>query len=379
MVLIILSIGLLGVIVYPFAEALFFAAVLAATLYPLHERLLRWVRRRSVSAGVLCSLVLVALVAPIGGIAAFAVNESIKGARYIAQTAQSEGMQGLLEQLPIPLRKGADELLRRFPVEEEDLNQSLQQQAKMQGGRAASAVTGVLAASGSFVFQAILMTVALFFFLTDGAHIVHWLEQVSPLEENQTTELLVEFRKVTGAVLLSSLATSGVQAVAALAGYLIASVPHPLFFATITFFVSFIPAIGAGGMCLGAALLILATGHTWMAVFLAVWGLFVVGTVDNIIKPLLAKRGMHMHGAVVFFSLLGGLAAFGTVGLLVGPLIMSFFLALVRIYQRDYGDNPQMVDATGRPIGQAGTGQGRTSKLLLNAEGRPEPSVLTSP
>ena len=357
-VLIVISIALLGVVVRPFAEALFFASVLAATLFPLQERLSRLLRRRrSLAAGVLCLSVLVALVAPIGGIAAFAVTESINGARFIAKTVQSEGMTGLLDQLPDPVHKAADELLRRFPLEEQDLDSALQQQASAQGGKAARAVTGALAATGSFVFQAIMMTIALFFLLVDGASLVRWLEQVSPLEDGQTTELLVEFRKVTGSVLISSLATSGVQALAALAGFLISGVPHPLFFATITFFVSFIPAIGAGGMCLGAAVLLLAMGKTWMALFLAIWGIAVVGTVDNVIKPLLVKRGMHMHGAIVFFALLGGLAVFGTVGLLAGPLIVSFFLALVRIYQRDYGRHAELTDAAGHTIAKASTGQ----------------------
>jgi predicted PurR-regulated permease PerM len=364
-VLIVLSIVLVGVIVAPFAEALFFAAVLAGSLYGLQVRLSKRVRnRRSLSAGILCLGVVVALVAPIGGIAAFAVNESVKGARFVAATVQSDGMAGLLDQLPAPVRKGADELLRRFPVDQQDVNVSLQQQARAQGGRAASAVTGLLAASGSFLFQAIMMTIALFFLLVDGPHMVAWLEQVSPLEEGQTTELLVEFRKVTGSVLVSSLATSGVQALAALVGFLISGVPHALFFTTITFFVSFIPAVGAGGMCLGAALLLLAMGKTWMALFLAIWGVVVVGMVDNVIKPLLVKRGMHMHGAIVFFALLGGLTVFGTVGLLAGPLIVSFFLALVRIYQRDYGRNPSLIDATGRAVSSAGTGTVSSPKLV---------------
>jgi predicted PurR-regulated permease PerM len=352
------------VIVRPFGEALFFAAVLAGVLYPLQERFSRLLKnRRSLSAGVLCFGVVVALVAPIGGIAAFAVTESINGARFIAKTVQSEGMTGLLDQLPSPVRKAADELLKRFPLEEQDLDSAIQQQASAQGGKAARAVTGALAATGSFLFQAIMMTIALFCLLVDGESLVRWLEQVSPLEDGQTTELLVEFRKVTGSVLISSLATSGVQALTALVGYLIASVPHPLFFTTITFFVSFIPAVGAGGMTLAAALLVFGMGKTWMAVFLAIWGLVAVGMVDNIIKPLLVKRGMHMHGAIVFFSLLGGLTVFGTVGLLAGPLIVSFFLATVRIYQRDYGQHPELVDATGRSASHAGTGGG--PKLIV--------------
>jgi len=85
-----------------------------------------------------------------------------------------------------------------------------------------------------------------------------------------------------------------------------------------------------------AALLLLVTLHTAMAIFLAVWGLVVVGLVDNVIKPLLIKRGMAIHGGVVFFSLLGGLAAFGAIGLVVGPLAVSMFLSLLTIYHRDF-------------------------------------------
>ena len=63
-----------------------------------------------------------------------------------------------------------------------------------------------------------------------------------------------------------------------------------------------------------------------------------------------------MHGAIVFFALLGGLTVFGTVGLIAGPLVVSFFLALVRIYQRDFGKHPDLTDATGRPASAAGSG-----------------------
>ncbi|HUS29508.1 MAG TPA: AI-2E family transporter, partial [Kofleriaceae bacterium] len=77
-------------------------------------------------------------------------------------------------------------------------------------------------------------------------------------------------------------------------------------------------------------------GHPYMAAFLAAWGLLVVGLVDNLVKPLLIRRGLETHGAIVFFSLIGGLAAFGAIGLLLGPLLISFFLALLRIYHRDY-------------------------------------------
>jgi predicted PurR-regulated permease PerM len=126
-----------------------------------------------------------------------------------------------------------------------------------------------------------------------------------------------------------------VQAVAALVGYLISRVPHPVFFAGVTFFFALIPAIGAAAVCLFAALILLATGHPYMALFLAAWGIVVVGLIDNVVKPFLIK-GEEMGGAVVFFALVGGLSTFGMVGLLVGPLAVAAFLSLLRMYRRDF-------------------------------------------
>lgn len=339
-VLIILALFLLGLVIRPFVEAFIFAAVLAGTLWPLQTRLSRRLgQRENTSASILCIGVILALLVPVGGISAFVVKETVQGVRYVTETVRSDGMAGLINELPEPVHRVVTRVLDLLPIEEWEIDATLQKQASAQSGKAAGAVTTVLAATGSLFVQTIMMLIALFFLLVDGKRLVAWIEHVSPLEPGQTLELLREIRRVSESVLVSSIATAGVQALAALVGYLIARVPHPLFFTTVTFFVAFIPAIGAGGACLVAALLLLAQGKVGMAIFLSIWGVLVVGLVDNLIKPILVKRGLHMHGAIVFFALLGGLASFGTVGLLLGPLIVTLFLALVRIYQRDYREN----------------------------------------
>jgi predicted PurR-regulated permease PerM len=199
-----------------------------------------------------------------------------------------------------------------------------------------AAVWAALSATGSFVFAAAMMLIALFFFLVQGDELVSWLDDTSPLRPGQTRELLAEFKKVSFSVIASSIITSGVQASAALIGFFITRVPHPIFFATVTFFVAFIPALGAASVCLFAAGILYLTGHPYWSLVLAVWGVVVVGLVDNVIKPFLIKAGMEMRSAVVFFSLIGGLAAFGAIGLIVGPLVVALFLALLRIYRRDF-------------------------------------------
>ncbi|MFN7133156.1 MAG: AI-2E family transporter, partial [Myxococcales bacterium] len=229
--LVILSLLLVGVILYPFAEALFMACVLAAALAPLQERLTRRFRgRRALAASLLTTLVVLVLLLPLTGVAAYLATEFARWAQFITETFQSDGMTGLIEALPGPLQSLAERVASAFPVLQEQSSRELQQKLGEQGTRAAAAVGGAVAATGSAVLQTVLMIIALFFLLLDGKRLVRWLEHVSPLKRGEATELLVEFRNVSVAVLVSSMATAAVQTAAAVIGYLIAGVPQPLIF-----------------------------------------------------------------------------------------------------------------------------------------------------
>jgi predicted PurR-regulated permease PerM len=330
--LLIASLALVAYVAWPLATALLLAAVLAVVLAPLQRRLTRWLRgRRSLAAGILVLAVLFLLVGPLLGLTAFLVKEAADGARFVMETVRSEGVAGLIAWLPAPLDGYAHQVLARLG----DLGAFVQKHVTEQGARAAGAVAAALVATGSLVFDLAMMLIALFFLLVRGRELVAWLDGVSPLRPGQTRELLDEFKKVSYAVIVATVATAAVQALVAFVGYLIARVPHPVFFGTLTFFIALIPAIGAAGVCLFAALILLATGHPYMALFLAAWGLAVVGLIDNVVKPYLIQGELEMGGAVVFFALIGGIGAFGMVGLVVGPLAVASFLTLLRMYRRD--------------------------------------------
>jgi predicted PurR-regulated permease PerM len=333
--LVIFSVVLLCAVAAPLAKALFLAAVLGGAFYPqvgaLTEKLR--LKRRTLVAGLTVFAVVLVLLAPLSAIAAFAIGEAGKAVQFVSETVRSEGTVGLIDRLPASAARAARWAIDKLQIETGTLGQSLGSQA----GKAATAVGGAVSATGSFLFQSAMMLIALYALLVEGRRLVDWLEEVSPLEEGQFTELLVEFRRTTVAVMISSAATAGVQALAALVGYLIARVPHPLFFTALTFFIALVPAVGAASVCIAAALLILATGHTVAAVFLAVWAVVVVGLIDNVLKPVFAKRGTDLNGVVVFFALIGGLASFGAPGLLIGPLAVALFMTVVRFWRRSYG------------------------------------------
>lgn len=337
LVLLIASLALVIWVMRPIAIALFLAAVLAAAFWPLHVALTRLFKgRQRIAAGVAVVLVVVVILGPLVGLSAFVVKEGAQGLRFVQNTLRGEGVAGLVRRLPDSLEKPVNDLLQQIPLNPSN-GQTVGQQLKAQSGRAAAVLGSAVAATGSLIFQAAMMLIAFYFFLTNRNEVLRFIDEASPLRKGQTRELLIETRNVSVAVLRSTFLTAAVQAVAAIIGYYIARVPYPLFFGFVTFFVALIPAIGAASVCLVLAALLALTGHFAAAIFLAIWGVAVVGLVDNIVKPWLIKGGVGMHGAVVFFALLGGLAAFGTIGLLLGPLAVSFFVALLRIYRRDYG------------------------------------------
>jgi predicted PurR-regulated permease PerM len=331
--LMIVATVLLCLVFKPLAKELLLAIVLAGMLWPVQQRLSKRLRgKRGLAAGLLTFAVVALLLGPITTMVTFIIRDGDDGVRFVVEAAHSDDVARLVEYLPAGARATVKDAIEKMPKNVDEI----MGYAGDYGEEAASTVGKAVAATGSIAFHSVLMVIALFFLLVRGDELVRWLDSISPLHPGQTQELLATFRRVSVAVIASAVITAAVQAVAALVGFLITRVPSPFFFTLVTFFVAFVPAIGAAVVCLFAALLLLVTGHPYMALVLAVWGLVVVGLVDNLIKPLLIRRGLEIHGAVVFFSLLGGLATFGAIGLLVGPLSVALFLAVVRIYHRDY-------------------------------------------
>jgi len=333
-ILAILAVLLLVDIVLPFARSLFVAAVLAGALSPWTTRLASALGgRRNIAALLLTVSVLFAVVGPFSALTAVVVPQVESGIAWLRHTLQEKTLADLVQRAPEALRPIAEHLQQAIPRSLE----RLQEVATAQGARTAAVLGNVLSATGSFLLQSVLMLIALYFLLVDGPALVEWLNEAIPLKRGQVTELLREFRLVTVTVLVSTIATGGVQSLLALVGYLIARVPNPLFFGIVTFVLSLVPALGATIVVIAVAVVMFATGHTGAGLFLAAYGVGVVSMIDNVVKPIFIRGGVPIHGAVIFFALLGGLAAFGPVGFLIGPLSVTFLVAVVRMYRRDFG------------------------------------------
>lgn len=326
---------LVGAVLSSIWRPLLIAAVLAASLYRWHERLATLLRQhRAISALIVTLGVVVLILLPLTAIGVIAVREMLTAITHTRDALEAGGVRELISRLPSPAREWAAELLELLAA-----GTSTGVDQVTSGARAAAgALTGAVSTTTTMVIDLTLTLIGLYFFLIDGHRLVAWIERTTPLPAGQTHELLVEFRVTARSVLGSTLITAAAQATMAAIGYLIAGVPQVVFFSLLTFFAAFIPSVGTGIVALPLVGLLAITGHPWRALFLAIYALVVVGLVDNLTKPLLMKGELRLHGAIVFFALLGGIFEFGAVGLLVGPLAVAFLVAMLRIAKRPSGE-----------------------------------------
>ena len=221
--MLVVGIALTAVLVWPFWVAFFLAAVISATLRSWMEWLARKLRgRRELAAAILTIAVLLAVVLPIALMGTLLVREVLDGIEWVREAFASEGIGGLLRRLPGPLEDAARKLVQAVPQPQ----QQIQRIAGQQGQQAAGAVATVITATGCVVFQTVMMLIALFFMLVDGARLVGWLDRHVPLRPGLFRELIEEFRKTSVSVLTATLATAGIQTLTALVGYLIARAPN---------------------------------------------------------------------------------------------------------------------------------------------------------
>jgi predicted PurR-regulated permease PerM len=331
-VLLAASLVLLGAIIRPLGGALFLGAAIAGVLMPWQDRLsARFGGRRSGAATLLTVGVVLLLFLPLTVFVSIAVREMIDGIGFVRQLLRSGNFEPILRKVPIALQPWLEELFASIPTELDDLGKVLVDS----GQWAASALSGAVSATGRALLYLILTLIAQFVLLVDGHRLVAWIKSISPLPAQQTTLLLTQFRTVSASVLGSTVMTALVQATAATVGYLVAQIPHPMFFGLLTLFTALIPTVGTAVVAIPLTLFLFLSGHTYSGLFLLVWAVAVVGTVDNLIRPLFMKGNVRLSGAVIFFSLLGGVLAFGPIGLLGGPLAVTFFLSMIRIGTRE--------------------------------------------
>jgi len=312
-------------ILQPLLAAILFAAVVCVTTWPLYAWLLTRLRSPVLSALAMTLLLTLVILVPM---VFFALNlaDAVPGLTekitQLIDTAPS-GAPEWLRNLPL-LGDQIDAYWQRLAGDRTELNKILRQLYEPMRNVLLKAVAG----TGEGLLQLVLVLFITFFFYRDGDALVHRLRAGSrKLAGELGDQLLTLSRSTVMGVMVGIVGTAAAQALVALIGFLIAGVPAAVLLAAATFFLSMVP-IGPPLIWGGAAFWLFDQGQTGWAIFMVVWGVLLISSVDNFIKPLLISRTASLPILLIALGVIGGIFAFGFIGIFLGPTLLALGLVL---------------------------------------------------
>jgi len=319
-------------ILQPFLGALFWALLLAFLLFPVNQKLRSTLGgRRGVAAIVLTLAVILLLVAPATLLTVTFGRQASELVGHLHKAAARYQIVQPSDLLRIPILDRAIHMVEGLvPVTAEQIQGWMVEAAK-------GLLQMLVSVSGSFfvgalsVFVALALTLFfLFFFLRDGEVMVEKLLLLVPLDAERKAHLVEHLSAVTQAVVLGALLTAIVQG--ALVGIAMGLVrlPSPVVFGVLAAVLSLVPLVGSSLVWAPAAIVLAVQGRYSAALFLAAWGGVLVTFADNAIRPLVISGRVRISTLPVLLGLMGGVAAFGPIGMVLGPVLIALVLALLR-------------------------------------------------
>jgi predicted PurR-regulated permease PerM len=311
----------------PFISSILWAAILCSATWPLYELLLRWFRgRRTFAAGVMTLLLSLAILIPFG-IVALTFTESIQSSLRWVESHLATGFPpppAWVDRIPHFGPGIHDEWTR---LGEDAKPTVIRFLPSLKEGGAWLLRHSLDVAAG--VFHLAMSVLIGFFFYRDGEGVVRHLRIGFQQIGGDTAVRLLDVVKVTvRSVVYGVIGTALAQGVVAAVGFGIAKVPGTPFLALLTFLFSFIP-FGPPLVWIGAAIWLFSQSRPYWGIFMILYGIVCISSVDNLIKPLIISRGSKLSFVVMLIGVLGGVAAFGFLGVFVGPTLLAVGFALM--------------------------------------------------
>ena len=324
-------IALVGTILLPFLPSLGWAGVIAVITFPLYRRLHRKLAGRdTLAAGVMTGIVIVALIFPLIGAIVVLSREATIAYRYLEQLGPDGLYQiyGPLTTHPAILKIMAQlsPFLGGIP---DDLASSLLPAAKQVASAMVGYSTTLVKNIFAQFFKLFFMVITIFFYYRDGERLTHHFWELLPVRPEHRAAVEETVERVFTAVILGIFLTCVVQGILGGIGFWVAGLPSPIFFGAIMTVTAFIPIVGTAMVWLPGGIYLILQGNMAAGIGLLLWGGLVVGSIDNLIRPLFISGKAHLPILLVAIGALGGLLAFGLIGVVLGPLALALPLALV--------------------------------------------------
>jgi predicted PurR-regulated permease PerM len=337
----------------PYAVPIGWAVVLTLVFYPAYERFNRWLRnRRSLASLVVTILTILIIVLP-GVLLLFLLGKEVVQIYKIFEAGVStEKFQFLLRWREIPwIHELLSHLDPWLNLSQLNLQNMILQTLREFSTFVLNQSTKFVLGFSQFVFGFLLMAVSMFYLFRDGEGLLEKIKGLIPLTSGEKELLFSRIHEMVHATIFGGVLVAMIQGFLGGLGFWILGLPSPVLWGFVMTLLAFVPVVGPFLVWLPAALILVMHGqHYAKAIVLVIWGVVVVGLSDNFLRPILISGRTKLNTLVLFFAVLGGLRAFGLLGLVAGPLVVTVCLAILDIYSSklEVGRNRLSLSENGR-------------------------------
>lgn len=305
----------------PFISALALAAIIVTICYPIFEWILKRVPRRSRTLAALITtlLVFITVILPVLWLTSILVGEALAMYRILGT-----GQYSLVSSLDAFVAA----LQAYAPGLELNVTAYLQQGAEW----LASKLGVIFAGTASTLFSFFIAMIGSFYFFRDGAQFTKALVKISPLPDDQDELILKRLAIAVRSVATGTVLVALIQGMLTALGLTLVGFERAVFLGTVASFGALIPGVGTAIVFIPSIIYLIVNGAYGSALLLGIWGALAVGLIDNLLGPYLMSRGNALHPFLILLSVLGGIAFFGPIGFIVGPVIVSLFIVLLELY-----------------------------------------------
>jgi predicted PurR-regulated permease PerM len=322
-------------VVEPFLAGLTWAIVLVAAFRPFHGRLERlFGGRHRLATTAVTTIVAAFVVVPIIVAAMEVVQAAMAATEWIAAHYSSAGIDlGLRERWPW-FAEALDRAKNLLGLAAIDLNATAIAGLERIGSFVAAEGPALVGGAFGLVFSFLVMLVAMPLLFSSGDRLSRAVADALPVDADDARRIMDDLTVMTRSVFMSTALTAAVQAALGGLGLIVLGVPHVAPLTAVMFFCALVPA-GTALVWAPAALWLAATGHPWKAALMVAWGGGVVSTIDNVLRPMFAGKGVTLPGGLLFLGMFGGMTAFGLVGLFLGPIVLYMAREMLLILRRE--------------------------------------------
>lgn len=312
-------------ILSPYGTAIFLAGVLSIVFIPTFERLLRLFRgNRSLASLATVAFILVMFIVPLSLIGFLMFEEMLSV--YASLNESNVGLQVInvwIDNFEALVKN----IVPTFHIEADVYGY-------IEGGLRwlADHLNDFFSQVFAILLDTFIVIIAMFFFLRDGKKLKEFAVKWSPLADSYDESIIAKLEVAVSSVVKGALGTAAAQGLLVGVGLMLFGVPNPVLWGVVSTIAALVPLFGTTIVTVPAVLFLFISGHSVAAIGLLLWSLIFVGLIDNILRPLLIKRDVHVHSFLILMSVLGGLVYFGPIGFLSGPIVLAFFFALLDVY-----------------------------------------------